>query len=110
MDHPKLLLEQHSPPPPPLPGDGAQPPVASPLPPAAALGDRLLPADEIERALGQTVQEALDLHGWEENGSLEALLTRAHHYVTTAVREEGRLRTGVRRRILNCLGTFPDAP
>jgi hypothetical protein len=82
----------------------------APARPAALEHDRLLPTAEIERALGQTVQAALDLRGWEENGGLENLLTRVHDYVTSSVREEGRLRGEIRRHVLSALADFPDAP
>jgi hypothetical protein len=82
----------------------------APVRPAAFEHDRLVPAAEIERALGQTVQAALDLRGWEGNGSLENLLTRVHATVTSSVREEGRLREEIRRYVLRALPDFPDAP
>lgn len=82
----------------------------APLPPAADGDERLLTAEEINRALGQTLQEALDLRGWDQNAGLEQLLTRTHKYVLTSVREESRLRTAIRQRVLNDLPHFTDAP
>jgi hypothetical protein len=92
------------------PAEGAEQPRAVALRPAVFAHDRLLPAAEIERALGQTIQAALDLRGWEENGGLESLLNRANDYVTSSVREEGRLRSEIRRHVLDALPDFPDAP
>src|SRR5271166_4028649 len=90
MDHSELLADNLLSPAAAQPGAGG---AAPPLPPSATAADRLLPSAEIKRALGQTVQEALDLHGWEDRGGLEALLTRAYDLVVTSVREEGRLRS-----------------
>jgi hypothetical protein len=92
------------------PADAAEEQPTPPLRPAALAPDRLLATAEIERALGQTVQAALDLRGWDQGGGLENLLTRVHDSVTASVREEGRLRREIRRHVLSALPDFPDAP
>ena len=107
MDHLEALTDTG----PPVSFDtGAQAVDIPPLPPSGTDDDRLLCAAEIERALGQTIREALDLRGWEENGGLESLLTTAGRFVLESVREESQLRSAVRRHVLNDLPTFPDAP
>lgn len=93
-----------------MPVGGAERLAAAALRPAAFEHDRVLPAAEIERALGQTVQAALDLQGWKDNGGLEDLLTRVHDYVTSSARAESRLRGDIRRHVLQALPDFPDAP
>jgi hypothetical protein len=72
--------------------------------------ERILPAAEIERALGQTVREALDLSGWDSGGGLEGLLTRVGQAVGRSVETERRLSGLVRAQVLRRLPEFPDAP
>ncbi len=82
--------------------------------PEEALGDypddALLTSAEIERALGQTLQDALDLSRWKGNGTLEAFLAHAHDYVTTTVLKEKSWRHKIQLEVLNRLSGFPDAP
>src|SRR5947209_20065438 len=65
---------------------------------------------EVERALGQTVREALDLSNWEEGAGLEQLLTRMHDAIARSVLREEGLRAKVRDEVLRRLAEFPDAP
>jgi hypothetical protein len=68
------------------------------------------PLTEVERALGQTVREALDLSNWEEGAGLERLLTRMHDAIARSVLREEGLRAKVRGEVLRRLAEFPDAP
>jgi hypothetical protein len=72
--------------------------------------ERILPAAEIERALGQTVRETLDRSGWDSGGGLEGLLTRVTEAVGRSVQTQRRLAGLVRGHVLRRLPEFPDAP
>src|SRR6266545_5360713 len=70
----------------------------------------VLPAAEVERALGQTIREALDLSGWDEGGGLEALLRHIDDSVGRSVLQQERVCRQVRDRVLRLLPELPDAP
>lgn len=80
------------------------------LPPAAAREDQLLASQEIERALGLSVRQALDLQSWDENGGLEKLWTRVQSHILKTAHQECRLHEEVRRSVLTELPRFHDAP
>ena len=84
-------------------------PTASPTE-AAPADDRLIPDQELERALGQTIHDALNLEHWDENGGLEAFLARVPPYIHKTLQEEVRLRQAVRYQVLSQLASFSDAP
>src|SRR5947208_859234 len=74
------------------------------------LDDLLVTSAEIERALGQTLQQALDLTRWDADGTLEKFLAHAHDYVSTTVLMEQYWRQKIQHEVLNRLREFPDAP
>src|SRR5262249_57681207 len=76
---------------------------------AAGLG-LVLPAAEVERALGQTIREALDLSGWDEGGELEALLRHVDDSVGHSVLRQERVCRQVRDRVLPLLPALPHPP
>jgi hypothetical protein len=79
-------------------------------PEAAEEPEALLPVAAIAQALGQSLQEALDLARWDTGGDLASLLTRVEQTVCRSVREEERLAGVVRGAVLSRLPSFPDAP
>jgi hypothetical protein len=88
-------------------GQGTTPP-ADPI--LLAPDQRLIPTQEIERALGKTIAEALDLPGWDQKGGVEPLLRQVPDFVRYSMREERRMHGLVRVKILDKLKSFPDAP
>jgi hypothetical protein len=88
----------------PAPADDSQ----APLPPTAWEYESLVASIEVEQALGQTIQSALDFANWEQGSSL-ASLGKARQRLTMAIRRQRRLLRQV-RDVMDSLRSFPDAP
>lgn len=70
----------------------------------------LLPSGAVAAALGESVQESLDLASWGTGPGLESLLAHVGTAVARSVAEEANLRDSIREKVLGKLHEFPDAP
>jgi hypothetical protein len=64
----------------------------------------------VSTALGEALQQWLDLGHWEAGPALEELLNRVQTAIRTSIAEEARLRDTIRSHVLAELRHFPDAP
>lgn len=79
------------------------------LPPAGTDHDSLVASADIEKALGQTIQSALDFANWDEGGGFTAL-NKAQLQLTKSIHQQERLLHEVRKHLLAALASLPDAP
>src|SRR3954468_14496968 len=85
-------------------GSAGPPEVGSPG--AAEDFDALLPAAAIERGLGRSLREALDLASWGVGAGLDTLVPRVDEAVRHSVAEEERVARVVRGEVLGRLQSF----
>ncbi len=72
--------------------------------------DETIGSGEFKDAFGEEIAATLDLDTWSANANLQELYERLGREVTSAVRQERRLRKFVRDEIFPMLSTRPDAP
>ncbi len=84
---------------------GGSEPIVSPVD-----EDRLVAEAELERALGQTLCEALKLDSWDENAGLEKTAASVQRFVLSSVQNERRWHELIRTEVFQRLHTFPEAP
>ncbi len=78
--------------------------------PFAVDEDRLVTDAALERALGRTLREALDLRSWDETANLERMASAVERFVSSSVTNERRWHELIRTGVLDRLHRFPDAP
>jgi hypothetical protein len=72
--------------------------------------DHIVTDAELERALSQSLRQALDLRTWDENANLEKMASSVHRFVSSSVENERRWHEIIRSEIFAQLRTFRDAP
>jgi hypothetical protein len=82
----------------------------SPNPIPGAVDDHIVTDAELERALSQSLRQALDLGTWEENAGLEKMASSVHRFVSSSVENERRWQEIVRTEVFPQLRTFKEAP
>jgi hypothetical protein len=68
-----------------------------------------LPTQDIERALGQSIQSALDLSTWDSGTGLRGL-HKAQQHLAKSITQQKRILREVRKHLLPELANFPNAP
>jgi hypothetical protein len=79
-------------------------------PASDVVDDHIVTDAELERALSQSLRQALDLGTWEENANLEKMASSVHRFVSSSVDNERRWHEIIRSEVFPRLRAFQEAP
>jgi hypothetical protein len=82
----------------------------SPNPIPGTVDDRIVTDAELERALSQSLRQALDLGMWDESANLEKMASAVHRFVSSSVENEQRWHDSIRTEVFPQLHLFKEAP
>jgi hypothetical protein len=82
---------------------------STPLPPVGQDPNAPIPTGEIENALRQTINDALNLDLWQQGSGLQGL-KRVQDHLVKAIHDQKRVLGNIRKHILSELASFPNAP